>query len=216
MLTNSELKQPTPDEVYERKIKAHQELYELDWQELLETGLSFLLASKPIASTTAAEHFERTPQRVSKALLEMMQGCFHDPVTTLGTVFTAPSQEMVALYEMDFVSLCAHHLLPFYGKAHFAYVPDKQIVGLSKIPRLLKVLSCRPQIQEELSKQMVDTFMEVVRPLGCSVIMDAVHTCMLVRGVKQYANTRTSAVRGLFLENQQVQAEFLAGVQRAR
>ena len=190
----------------------HPELPDDAWRHNIELGMRQLLMTDELAATTAAEHFERTPERVAKALLEMVQGCFQNPDATLGTTFTARTREMVALRDMDFVSLCAHHFLPFYGKVHFGYIPNDRIVGLSKIPRLIKVLATRPQIQEELTAQIADTFERVVQPQGTIVVMDAVHTCMLVRGVKQYANTRTSAVRGLFLKEPGTVAEFMAGI----
>ena len=120
---------------------------------------------------------------------------------------------MVVLRDIPFFSMCEHHLLPFHGVAHFGYLPNGHIVGVSKIARLVECLCRRPQVQERLSGQIVDTFCEVLQPLGAGVVMEAEHLCMTMRGIKKPGSRMvTSALRGVFRDSAQTRAEFLANV----
>ena len=160
------------------------------------------------------EHILRTPERVVKAYAELLSGVHQDPENLLRTSFAASScDEMVTVETIDFVSVCIHHLLPFYGQAYFAYIPKGRIVGLSKIPRMVDILAHRPQVQERLTNQIADLFQKVVEPLGCGVVIRAWHGCVACRGVlKPNIRMRTTALRGVFADKAGVKEEFLAGV----
>lgn len=180
----------------------------------LHAGIAQMLSRPSIAKSLDPAHLAGTPTRVCKMYREIFWGCDVEPSSALNTAFPARSDEMVSLYDMEFVSHCAHHLLPFYGKAHFAYIPNGEIVGLSKIPRLIDILAARPQVQENLCEQIADVFAETLKPRGVAVCLDAVHTCMFTRGAKKLSITRTTALRGLFLTESHAKAEFLAGIRR--
>lgn len=155
-------------------------------------------------------HVRDTPNRVLLAYEELMSGVGDDPAAVLKTTFAEDCDELVVVSDIDFVSLCMHHLLPFVGKIHFGYLPDQQVVGLSKIPRMVEILARRPQIQERLGREIVRTFQEVVKPKGCGVIIDAWHGCVGVRGVrKPGAKMRTVALQGLFRDKVTLKDEFL-------
>jgi GTP cyclohydrolase I len=160
------------------------------------------------------EHTKQTPRRVTAAYAELLSGVDKDPAEVLRTSFEESSyNQMITVESIDFMSVCVHHLLPFYGTCTFAYLPDKRIVGLSKIPRMVDILAHRPQVQERLTQQIVDVFQEVVQPLGCGALIKAWHGCVALRGVKKAnARMRTTALRGYFLNKPEVKAEFLAGV----
>jgi GTP cyclohydrolase I len=125
-------------------------------------------------------------------------------------LFTVEYNEMVLVRDIDFYSLCEHHLLPFFGKCHIAYIPDGRVIGLSKIPRIVEVFARRLQVQERLTSQIAETIQERVRPLGVAVVMEATHLCMAMRGVeKQNAVTTTSALLGVFHSDARTRHEFL-------
>jgi GTP cyclohydrolase I len=152
-----------------------------------------------------------TPQRVAKMYLEMFHGLFEGAEPT---VTTFPNEEnyqaMVVEREIPFYSLCAHHLVPFYGHAHIAYIPNRRIVGLSKLPRILEFYAKRPQVQERLTEQVADCLWTKLQPLGAMVVIEARHLCVEMRGVKKPgALTVTSAIRGCF-EDRKVRGEFLS------
>lgn len=150
-----------------------------------------------------------TPKRVVKALTEMTAGLHQDPKAILGTTFAEAYDEMVVVRNIRFTSLCEHHLLPFDGEAVVAYIPNKRVVGLSKIPRLAQVLAQRPQMQERLTQQIAHTLNEVLEPLGVGVLMRAHHSCMGCRGVRQPdADMVTSCLLGAMREPE-VRGEFL-------
>lgn len=152
-----------------------------------------------------------TPRRVAKALEFLTSGYRQDIHTVLnGAVFSEKYSEMVIVKDIDFFSMCEHHLLPFYGKAHVAYVPNGKILGLSKLPRIVEVFSRRLQIQERLTRQIADTLFEVLEPDGVAVVIEARHLCMIMRGVeKQNSTATTSAMLGSFREDDRTRNEFL-------
>lgn len=153
----------------------------------------------------------RTPARVARAYAELMAGLNEDPRTHLKTVFHEQYDEVVLLRDVSFHSLCEHHLLPFTGKAHVAYLPDGKVVGLSKLARLVEGYARRPQVQERLTTQIADALMEELNPLGAACIIEATHTCMTIRGIKKPGSTMvTSALRGIFKENPASRAEILS------
>ncbi len=153
-----------------------------------------------------------TPQRAAKAMQYLTEGyekSLHDVVN--GALFTADSNEMVIVSNIELYSLCEHHLLPFIGKAHVAYIPNGQVLGLAKIARIVDLYSRRLQIQEQLTTQIADSIMSVTNALGVGVIIEAKHMCMMMRGVqKQNSVMRTSAMIGEFKSNQASRNEFLS------
>jgi GTP cyclohydrolase I len=158
-----------------------------------------------------------TPERVAKLYLEMFHGLIEGAEPT---VTTFPNEEnyqaMVMEREIPFYSLCAHHLVPFYGHAHIAYIPNRRIVGLSKLPRILEFYAKRPQIQERLTEQVADCLWNKLQPLGAMVVIEARHLCVEMRGVKKPgALTVTSAIRGCF-EDRKVRGEFLSFLGRTK
>ena len=157
------------------------------------------------------EGLVRTPNRVARAYSELMAGLHIDPRAHLRTVFHERYQEVVLLRDIEFHSLCEHHLLPFTGKAHVAYLPDGKVVGLSKLARLVEGYARRPQVQERLTTQIADALMEELNPIGAACVIEAVHTCMTMRGVKKHGSTMvTSELRGIFKENSASRAEILS------
>jgi len=154
----------------------------------------------------------RTPQRVDKSLRFLTSGYRMDINKILnGALYEVKYDEMVVVRDIEFFSLCEHHMLPFYGKMHVAYLPQKKVIGLSKIPRLVDMFARRLQIQERLTQQVAQTIQEVIRPLGVGVICEAKHFCMMMRGVeKQHSGAMTSAMLGAFRDRKETRDEFLA------
>lgn len=159
----------------------------------------------------AREGLAGTPRRVEDSLRFLTSG--HDvDIDDLinGALFTVPYNEMVIVRDIDLYSLCEHHMLPFFGKCHVAYIPDGKVIGLSKIPRIVDAFARRLQVQERLTSQIADTIEDKIRPLGVAVVMEATHLCMAMRGVeKQNSVTVTSAMRGVFHHDPRTRSEFL-------
>jgi GTP cyclohydrolase I len=152
-----------------------------------------------------------TPARVARMYAEVFQGLQQDPKVHLNKLFTQQYDEMVTIKDIRFDSVCEHHLLPFSGKAHVAYLPNGKVVGLSKIPRVIEVLARRPQVQERLTVQIAELLMEELDARGVAVVMEASHSCMTVRGVRKSDSTCvTSAMLGAFRERHATRAEVLA------
>jgi len=153
-----------------------------------------------------------TPQRFEKALRFLTGGYQQDPERLLnGAMFSVCYDQMVLVKNIEVYSLCEHHMLPFFGRCHVAYIPDKKVVGLSKIPRLVNMFARRLQIQERLTNQVASAIQQKIAPLGVGVIIEARHLCMVMRGVeKQNSQTVTSAMLGAFRENVQTREEFLS------
>jgi GTP cyclohydrolase I len=159
----------------------------------------------------------RTPQRVARSLAWLTRGYGMDPAAILGdAMFEEEHQSMVMVRDIELYSLCEHHMLPFFGKAHIAYIPDGRIVGLSKLPRLVEVFSRRLQVQERLTEQIAGALEDLLQPRGVGVVIEAVHLCMMMRGVeKQNSSTITSALRGEFRDCPMTRDEFLRLAHRA-
>lgn len=153
----------------------------------------------------------RTPERVAKSLAWLTRGYELEPADVIGdAIFEEEHQNMVMVRDIEMYSLCEHHMLPFFGRVHVAYIPNGKIVGLSKLPRLVEVFARRLQVQERLTEQLADAIDEVLQPRGVGVVVEAVHLCMMMRGVeKQNSKTITSAVRGEFRTCPMTRAEFL-------
>ena len=159
----------------------------------------------------AREGLVRTPLRVEKALKFLTSGYDADIDKVLNdALFTVDYSEMVIVKDIDFYSLCEHHLLPFFGKCHVAYIPQRHVIGLSKIPRLVDVFARRLQVQERMTNQIADTIREKIDPLGVAVVCEGTHLCMSMRGVeKQNSFAITSAMLGVFRDNARTRMEFL-------
>jgi GTP cyclohydrolase I len=159
---------------------------------------------------------QRTPQRVAQAFADLTQGYRMDAKELLNeALFDVTYDEMVIVKDIEMFSLCEHHLLPFFGKVHVAYIPRRKVVGLSKIARLVEMFARRLQVQERLTNQIAETLQEAVDPLGVGVVVEARHLCMMMRGIeKQHSSAVTSAMLGEFRENVQTREEFLSLVSR--
>jgi GTP cyclohydrolase I len=153
----------------------------------------------------------KTPERVERALRFMTKGYDEDPKSVInGALFTEDYQEMIVLKELDFFSLCEHHILPFFGKAHVAYLPKNRIVGISKLARLVEVYARRLQVQERMTTQIANILMDELDPQGVAVVLQAEHLCMRMRGVeKQNSVVVTSAMLGVFRTHQETRQEFM-------
>jgi len=162
------------------------------------------------------EGLARTPLRVEKALAFLTSGYKADIDAIVNdALFTVDYSEMVIVKDIDFYSLCEHHLLPFFGKCHVAYIPKRQVIGLSKIPRLVDVFARRLQIQERMTNQIAQTILEKTDPLGVAVVCEGTHLCMSMRGVeKQNSFAMTSAMLGVFRDNERTRMEFLELIKR--
>jgi GTP cyclohydrolase I len=162
------------------------------------------------------EGLRRTPERFERALRFLTSGYQQDPEKILNNaMFSVCYDQMVVVKDIELFSLCEHHMLPFLGRCHVAYLPNKKVVGLSKIPRLVNMFSRRLQIQERLTNQIAEAIQKSIQPLGVGVVIEARHLCMIMRGVeKQRSEAVTSAMLGAFRENQQTREEFLSLIGR--
>lgn len=177
-------------------------------KEKIEKGVSLILEG--IGEDINRAGIQDTPRRVAKMYSEIFKGLLQPEEDLLKPIEGESHDEMVLLKDIPFYSVCEHHLLPFVGKAHIAYIPDGKIVGLSEIPRALEYLASRPQVQERLTAQLADLIMEKLHPKGCMVVIDADHLCMSMRGIKKPGTkTVTSAVRGSFRSKQSTREEML-------
>jgi GTP cyclohydrolase I len=163
------------------------------------------------------EGLSETPDRVARMYEEMFSGLRKDPAVVLRKTFTEKYDEMVLVKNIGFESMCEHHLLPFFGKAHIAYLPNGQIVGLSKLARIVEILSHRPQVQERMTEELADLVMQELDARGVGVVLDAAHTCMSIRGVRKAESMcTTSAMRGVFQSNLSTRSEFMALIQTGK
>ncbi|WP_298819377.1 GTP cyclohydrolase I FolE [Chloroflexus sp.] len=164
------------------------------------------------------EGLQKTPSRVAKMYAELTAGYHIDPQALInGAIFSVAYDEMVLVTNIDYYSLCEHHMLPFFGQVHVAYIPNGKVVGLSKIPRIVEMFARRLQVQERMTVQIADFINETLEPAGVAVVAEGVHMCGVMRGVKK-ANARmvTSAMRGAFREDPKTRAEFMAHIDRNR
>jgi GTP cyclohydrolase I len=173
---------------------------------------------KELGEDPHREGLERTPERVAKAMQYLTSGYAKNVDEILNdALFVEEYDEMVVVKDIDFFSMCEHHLLPFVGKAHVAYMPHRKIVGLSKIPRLIEMFSRRLQVQERLTTQVANTLNDALQPRGVAVVVEAVHLCMLMRGVeKQNSKAVTSAMLGAFRDRPETRAEFMELIKPGR
>ena len=166
---------------------------------------------KEVGEDPTREGLEKTPARVAKAWEYLTSGYKQNAHEVLNeALFTEEYDEMVVVKDIDLYSICEHHLLPFFGKCHIAYMPSRKIVGLSKLPRLVEMFARRLQVQERLTTQIAQTLNEVLQPRGVAVVIEALHMCMLMRGVeKQNSKAVTSAMLGVFRTRQSTRMEFM-------
>jgi GTP cyclohydrolase I len=193
---------PVPGEGTPRLLS---EAQELEFEGLVRDQLR-LLGEDP-----AREGLQRTPRRVARSMAWLTRGYRQDAYSAVGEgVFAEEHDHMVMVRDIELYSLCEHHLLPFFGKAHIAYIPAGRILGLSKLPRLVEVFARRLQVQERLTAQIADAVQEVLNPRGVGVVIEAMHLCMMMRGVeKQNSKTITSALLGSFRDDAKTRDEFL-------
>ncbi len=176
-------------------------------QEKIKQGVRLILEG--IGEDTEREGLKETPERIARMYGEIYGGLTEEPSVYLEKTFHVDNDEMVVEKEITFYSTCEHHLLPFYGKAHIAYIPDGRVAGLSKLARTVEVYAKRPQIQERLTGQIADALMEYLKPKGVMVMLTAEHMCMTMRGIKKPGSqTVTTAKRGKFLEDAGLVQEF--------
>lgn len=163
------------------------------------------------------EGLQRTPIRVAKALTEMLSGYRTDPSALINeALFDVEYDDMVIVRDIPYQSLCEHHMLPFLGRAHVAYIPNGKVIGLSKIPRIVDMFAQRLQVQERMTHQIAEFIHEVLQPKGVAVVLDGVHMCSMIRGVKKHGSgMTTSAMLGAFREDERTRSEFMAHIQRA-
>jgi GTP cyclohydrolase I len=178
---------------------------EREYKRLVRRQLE-LLGEEPLRAG-----IQKTPERVAKAMNWLTQGYQQNVEDVVGdAIFEEEHSSMVMVRDIELYSMCEHHMLPFFGKAHIAYIPNGRIVGLSKLPRLVDVFARRLQVQERLTEQVADAIQQVLNPIGVGVVVEAQHLCMMMRGVqKQNSTTITSALRGSFLNDARTRDEFL-------
>ena len=178
-------------------------------QDPLEEAVRTML--RELGEDTGREGILKTPQRVAESLRFLTSGYAKDVRKVLnGAIFSVAYDQMVIVKDIEIFSMCEHHMLPFFGRCHVAYVPTQKVIGLSKIPRLVDVFARRLQIQERLTTQIAETIMETIKPQGVGVIIEAKHLCMIMRGVeKQNSVAVTSSMLGVFRDCDQTRAEFL-------
>ena len=171
----------------------------MDHKKLVKAARLILEA---IGENLDREGLEETPERVARMYEEVFAGLHKDPGKSIKTIFTERYEEIVLVKDIPFASMCEHHLLPFLGKAHTAYIPDGKVLGISKLARAVDILARRPQVQERLTNQIADLIERIAKPKAVAVILEASHTCMTIRGVKKPGSSVvTSAMRGLFRRN---------------
>ena len=182
--------------------------------ELLEDAISRLL--KAIGENPKREGLKFTPKRVARMYSELLSGYHVDPEAMInGALFNISYDEMVLVRDIEFYSLCEHHILPFMGRVHVAYIPDGKVIGLSKIPRIVDMYARRLQVQERMTRQVADFLRDLLKPQGVAVVVEAVHLCSKMRGVKKHdARMTTSAMHGAFRANLATRQEFLDNISR--
>jgi GTP cyclohydrolase I len=173
---------------------------------------------KELGEDPGRDGLVRTPKRFAEAVRFFTEGYGQDPQQILNNaLFDVDYDEMVIVKDIEFFSLCEHHLLPFFGRAHVAYIPNGKVVGLSKIPRLVEMFGRRLQVQERLTTQVAETLERVLHPKGVAVVIEAIHLCMMMRGVESpNASAITSSIRGEFERDSKTRAEFMTLIQRRR
>jgi GTP cyclohydrolase I len=179
-----------------------------------EESITHLL--KALGENPDREGLKNTPRRVARMYSELLAGYHVDPVAMInGALFDVKYDEMVIVRDIEFYSLCEHHMLPFMGRVHVAYIPDGKVLGISKIPRVVDMYARRLQVQERMTRQIADFLRDLLKPQGVAVVVEALHLCMMMRGVQKHdARMTTSAMHGAFRANLATREEFLANISR--
>jgi GTP cyclohydrolase I len=171
---------------------------------------------KAVGEDPERDGLKRTPERIARMYAELLSGYQADPAAVVNdALFEVKYDEMVIVRDIEFYSLCEHHMLPFMGRVHVAYIPDGKVLGLSKIPRIVDIYAHRLQVQERMTRQIADTFRDLLHPQGVAVVVEALHLCMSMRGVQKHnARLTTSAMHGAFRANLATRQEFLDNISR--
>src|SRR3990170_2990952 len=187
--------------------------HEID-QPAIEQAVRIILEA--VGEDTGREGLSRTPERVAQMYSELLAGYRTDPhILVNDAMFEVSYDEMVLVRDIEFYSLCEHHLLPFLGRAHVAYMPNGRVIGLSKIPRIVDLFARRLQLQERMTRQIADIVKELLKPRGVAVVIEGMHLCAMMRGVKKHeARMTTSAMLGVFRSNMATRQEFLDNISR--
>jgi GTP cyclohydrolase I len=201
----------------ETKVNAVADLFqdsELDERTIKESVSNILRA---VGEDPSRDGLLRTPERVARMYEELLSGYREDPIVMINeALFDVDYDEMVVVRDIEFYSLCEHHMLPFMGRAHVAYIPNGKVLGLSKIPRIVDMFARRLQVQERMTRQVADFMDELLHPKGVAVVMEALHLCSMMRGVKKHdARMTTSTMLGLFKSNSDVRMEFQQNISRS-
>jgi GTP cyclohydrolase IA len=185
----------------------------MDFKSIEQAVQSMLVA---FGEDPGREGLVRTPERVARMYAELLAGYRTDPESAVnGAIFDVQYDEMVIVRDIEFYSLCEHHMLPFIGRVHVAYIPNGKVLGLSKIPRIVDMYARRLQVQERLTRQIADFLRDLLKPQGVAVVVEAMHLCSMMRGVKKHdARMTTSAMHGAFRANLATRQEFLANISR--
>jgi GTP cyclohydrolase I len=194
-------------------------ILEPDWQDnvnFLSIEKSILSMLKAFGEDPTREGLQKTPARVARMYAELLSGYHIDPQRLVNdAIFEVQYDEMVIVRDIEFYSLCEHHMLPFIGRAHVAYIPDGKVLGLSKIPRVVDMFARRLQVQERMTRQIADFLRDLLHPQGVAVVVEAMHLCSMMRGVKKHnARMTTSAMHGAFRANLATREEFLQNIAR--
>ncbi|OQY36246.1 MAG: GTP cyclohydrolase I FolE [Anaerolineaceae bacterium 4572_5.1] len=186
---------------------------DLDYQAIQDAARKMLVA---FGEDPAREGLRRTPQRIAQMYAELLAGYRTDPTKVInGALFNVEYDEMVIVRDIEFYSLCEHHVLPFMGRVHVAYIPSGKVIGLSKIPRIVDVFARRLQVQERMTRQIADFIRDLLKPQGVAVVVEGLHLCMMMRGIKKHnARMTTSAMHGAFRANLATRQEFLDNISR--
>ncbi len=197
------------DELTDDKIAASH----IDGLQAEESVVQLLRA---LGENPERDGLKNTPRRVARMYSELLAGYQVDPTAMInGALFDVKYDEMVIVRDIEFYSLCEHHMLPFMGRVHVAYIPDGKVLGLSKIPRVVDMYARRLQVQERMTRQIADFLRDLLKPQGVAVVVEALHLCMMMRGVKKHdARMTTSAMHGAFRANLATREEFLANISR--
>jgi GTP cyclohydrolase I len=189
------------------------EMGEFDSDSIEDAVVQILTA---IGEDPDREGLERTPNRVARAYAELLSGYRTDPIELLNdALFDVTYDDMVIVRDIEFYSLCEHHMIPFLGRAHVAYIPSRQVIGLSKIPRIVDMFARRLQVQERMTRQIADMIYQLIDPQGVAVVLEGLHLCSMMRGVKKHdARLTTSTMLGLFRKSLATRQEFLDNITR--
>ena len=192
------------DRLMQGKVDSHE----------IQAAVSQILLA--VGEDPARDGLRRTPERVARMYAELLAGYTTDPKVVLNdAIFEVKYDEMVIVRDIEFYSLCEHHLLPFMGRVHVAYIPDGKVIGLSKIPRMVDIFARRLQVQERMTRQIADLIRDLLHPQGVGVVVEALHLCMMMRGVQKHnARMTTSAMHGAFRANLATRQEFLENIGR--